>query len=35
MVVVVSVAVSIFVKVRRQMKSSSAGQKPEGGGPGE
>jgi hypothetical protein len=34
-VVVVSVAVSIFVRVRRQMKSSSAGRKPELGGPGE
>jgi hypothetical protein len=34
-VVVVSVAVSIFVRVRRQMKSSSADRKPELGGPGE
>jgi len=32
--VVVSVAVSIFVRIRRQMKSLSAGQKPELGGPG-
>jgi hypothetical protein len=31
--VVVSVAVSIFVRVRRQWKSSSAGEKPESGGP--
>jgi hypothetical protein len=33
--VVVSVAVSIFVRVRRQMKSSPASQKPELGGLGE
>ena len=27
--VVVSIAVSLYVRVRRQLKSSSAGQKPE------
>jgi hypothetical protein len=33
--VVVLVAVSIFVRVRRQMKGSSVGQKPDNGDPGE